>query len=110
MAITLTDRAVGAVREAMTTQGMEPETAFVRVSVTGGGCSGMGYTIALTPQKNDDDQVFDCDGVRVVCDPSGYEFLRGTEIDYHESMVSRGFAFNNPNARGSCGCGKSFSV
>lgn len=87
-----------------------PETAGVRVGVTGGGCSGFSYALNFDYNATDGDHVFEQDGVRVFCDPKSYMFLKGATLDYTDGLQGKGFHFVNPNAKGSCGCGESFSV
>ena len=83
----------------------------MRVGVKGGGCSGFSYILDLTGDLNDNDQIVsDEDGVKVICDPQSLLYLNGTEIDFRDEVMGRGFAFDNPNASTSCGCGSSFAV
>jgi iron-sulfur cluster insertion protein len=83
---------------------------MLRVSVSGGGCSGFQYGFAFDDTVNDDDQVFERDGVRIVVDSVSLDFLRGAELDYVEELLGSYFAVQNPNASSSCGCGTSFSL
>ena len=85
------------------------EKLFLRVGVKGGGCSGFNYTLDLTDQKSDDDEVFESHGVEVVCDSKSYLYLNGVTVDFRDEVMGRGFVFNNPNATSSCGCGSSFT-
>lgn len=87
-----------------------PEKMYLRVGVKGGGCSGFNYTLDLTDQKSEEDEVFDYDGLEVICDPKSYLYLNGVTVDFRDEVMGRGFVFNNPNASSSCGCGSSFSV
>lgn len=83
----------------------------LRVGVKAGGCSGFEYVYAWTQVPKPDDQVFEGpDGARVVVDPRSLRLLDGTVLDYDTSLLSKGFMFNNPNAKSTCGCGISFSV
>jgi iron-sulfur cluster assembly accessory protein len=76
-----------------------------------GGCSGLSYTFAWEPAPRDGDHIFDGpEGSRVYVDKKSFRFIDGTTLDYDTSLVSKGFIFNNPNAKSSCGCGTSFSV
>jgi iron-sulfur cluster assembly accessory protein len=86
-----------------------PTEAGLRVRVVGGGCSGFQYQLAFD-EAMPGDQVFEADGVKVVVDPKSYLYLQGTEIDYVDGLTGAGFTVNNPNAKGSCGCGSSFTV
>jgi iron-sulfur cluster assembly protein len=83
----------------------------LRIGIKAGGCSGLSYTFAWEAVPRDTDHVFDGpEGARVFVDRKSYEFIKGTTLDYDTSLVSKGFVFNNPNAKSSCGCGTSFSV
>ena len=83
----------------------------LRIAIKAGGCSGLSYTFAWEPAPRDGDHTFDgADGARVFVDRKSFTFLDGTTLDYDTSLVSKGFIFNNPNAKSSCGCGTSFSV
>jgi iron-sulfur cluster assembly protein len=83
----------------------------LRVGIKAGGCSGFEYVFEWEPAPKDTDLVFDGpDGVKVWVDARSHRLLDGTTLDYDTSLVSRGFLFDNPNAKGTCGCGVSFSV
>ena len=83
----------------------------LRIGIKAGGCSGLSYTFAWEASPRDTDHVFDGpEGAKVFVDRKSYEFIKGTTLDYDTSLVSKGFIFNNPNAKSSCGCGTSFSV
>jgi iron-sulfur cluster assembly protein len=83
----------------------------LRIGIKAGGCSGLSYTFAWEPTAREGDQVFEGpEGAKVFVDPKSYRFIDGTTLDYDTSLVSKGFIFNNPNAKSSCGCGTSFSV
>jgi len=107
--ITITDRAKKEVDRIVDEQNL-PESTVLRVGVKGGGCSGFSYTLGFDDTVGEIDQVFECEGIRVVCDPKSFLYLNGTQIDFEESLMGRGFKFGNPNAAKSCGCGESFSV
>jgi iron-sulfur cluster assembly accessory protein len=109
MSITLTERAAEKVRQLMA-QPDQQEATGLRVKVVGGGCSGMSYALVLERAGTDADKVFESEGIQIFVDPKSSLFVNGTRIDYHESMMGSGFAFENPNAAGSCGCGSSFAV
>ena len=83
---------------------------MLRVTVSGGGCSGFRYDFGFDTAKGADDVVFECDGVQVVVDAVSLDFLDRAEIDFKEDLMGSYFAINNPNATSSCGCGTSFSV
>ena len=107
--ISLTERAAHEVKRIVTEQKL-PEATALRVGVKGGGCSGFSYTLGFDDQITETDQVLDVDGVKVVCDPKSFLYLNGTQIDFEDNLMGRGFKFGNPNAAKSCGCGESFSV
>jgi iron-sulfur cluster assembly protein len=107
--INLTDRAVHELRRILSDQKL-PEATALRVGVKGGGCSGFSYTLGFDDQVSETDQVTEVEGVRVVCDPKSFLYLNGTQIDFEDTLMGRGFKFGNPNAAKTCGCGESFSV
>jgi iron-sulfur cluster assembly protein len=83
---------------------------FLRVKVVGGGCSGMSYKLDFDTNIKSDDKVFENHGVKVVTDPKSYLHLIGTQLEFEGGLNGKGFIFNNPNAKKSCGCGSSFAV
>jgi len=85
-------------------------SAFLRLAVSGGGCSGFQYGFSFDDQRQDDDRVFERDGVQLVIDAVSLELVKGAEIDFVEDMMGASFQVKNPNAASSCGCGNSFSV
>jgi iron-sulfur cluster assembly protein len=87
-----------------------PETAFVRVGVQGGGCSGLMYELSFDHELREDDKVFEDNGVKVVVDKKSFLYLVGTELEYSGGLNGKGFVFKNPNASRTCGCGESFSI
>jgi len=84
--------------------------ASLRLTVSGGGCSGFSYGFSFDETRNADDRVFERDGVALVIDEVSLELVKGAEIDFVEDMMGAAFQVRNPNAASSCGCGKSFSV
>jgi iron-sulfur cluster assembly protein len=107
--ITLTERAAKEVRRIIDEQRL-PGGTVLRVGVKGGGCSGFSYTLGFDDKIVETDQVAEIGDVKVACDPKSFLYLSGTQIDFEESLMGRGFKFGNPNAAKSCGCGESFSV
>ena len=107
--IALTERAVKEIQRIIQEQKL-PENTALRVGVKGGGCSGFSYTLGFDDHIGEIDQVNEVEGVRVVCDPKSFLYLNGTQIDFEDTLMGRGFKFGNPNAAKSCGCGESFSV
>jgi len=86
------------------------ENAFLRIAVSGGGCSGFQYGLSFDDQRNEDDFVFERDGVGVVIDEVSLGLLNGAEVDFVEDLMGASFQIRNPNAASSCGCGNSFSI
>jgi iron-sulfur cluster assembly protein len=83
----------------------------LRIGLKAGGCSGYEYTFAWEKEPRPTDGVFlGPDNARIFVDPKSYALLQGTELDYDTSLMSRGFLFNNPNAKTTCGCGLSFNA
>ncbi|MEM7311103.1 MAG: iron-sulfur cluster assembly accessory protein [Planctomycetota bacterium] len=107
--IGITERAAQEVRRIIADQNL-PDGTALRVGVKGGGCSGFSYTLGFDDQVSEIDQINEIRGIRVVCDPKSFLYLSGTEVDFEESLMGRGFKFGNPNASKTCGCGESFSV
>ena len=108
MAITLSEKAAEKIKGLMVSHKM-PETACLRVGVRGGGCEGFTYTLDVTDKPGPHDEIFVSHGVRIVCDAAGVASIRGTEIDYDDTIIKGGFIFRNPNANKVCDCGSSFS-
>jgi iron-sulfur cluster insertion protein len=88
----------------------QAENAFLRIAVSGGGCSGFQYGLSFDHQRNDDDFLFERDGVTVVVDDVSLGLLNGAEVDFVEDLMGASFQIRNPNAASSCGCGNSFSI
>ena len=101
-----------ALRQVKSLQAQQGQDLCLRVGVRQGGCSGMSYMMdfedlsKITPQ----DEVFDYDGFKIVCDRKSLLYLYGLMLDYSSAMIGGGFQFTNPNASQTCGCGKSFGV
>ncbi|MCB0327714.1 MAG: iron-sulfur cluster assembly accessory protein [Bdellovibrionales bacterium] len=106
--ITVTDKAFEAI-EKLQKQQNDPLLSL-RLGVRGGGCSGFSYQLDLDHEAKDTDHVFEKNGIKVLVDPKSMKFLEGLELDYFESLTSRGFRFNNPKAKSTCGCGSSFAL
>jgi iron-sulfur cluster insertion protein len=88
----------------------DAEDAFLRIAVSGGGCSGFQYGLSFDEQRNEDDFVFEQNGVGVVIDEVSLGLLNGAEVDFVEDLMGASFQIRNPNAASSCGCGNSFSI
>lgn len=104
--ITVTPAAAQAVRELMEKRNLSGYA--LRVFVSGGGCSGFQYGMALEGNIRDQDLSYEVDGVKVVVDEISIDYLRGSTIDYIEDVMGSGFKIENPNAVAACGCGNSF--
>ena len=110
MAIELTERAAQEVKTILEQNSLPSDNSYLRLGVKGGGCSGFSYALDLTENKNDNDEEWEVHGVKVICDPQSYVYLKGVSVDFKDEVMGRGFVFSNPNATGSCGCGSSFSA
>jgi len=108
--IHLTERAAKKILALLAKEGVSPETGGLRVGVQGGGCSGLSYAMRLDIQARDRDKIFEEFGARIFVDPKSLLYLNGTVLAYDTSLISRGFVFNNPNAKSTCGCGSSFGA
>jgi len=82
----------------------------LRLTINGGGCSGFQYAFSLDGVVNEDDHIFESSGIKVVVDEASLGLLNGSEIDFHQDLMSASFVIKNPNAASGCGCGSSFSV
>jgi iron-sulfur cluster assembly protein len=110
MSVTLTERAAAEVKKVIEAQNAETPL-HLRIGVAAGGCSGFDYKLNLDPSFDPEkDSKIDCHGVAVVVDKKSDLFLDGTTVDFLDGLDRRGFAFSNPNAVKTCGCGSSFSV
>src|SRR6266550_4307476 len=106
--VQMTERAIGKVKEIMSSQ--EPSPAGLRISVVGGGCSGFSYSMAFENSPNMLDKTYNFSGLKVFIDQASMLYLDGAEVDYVESLEGSGFKFSNPQVKSTCGCGSSFSV
>ena len=108
--IQVTDKARERVFQLMKESGYDTSSYFLRVSVVGGGCSGLSYKMDFDNQSKPTDQVFEHNGIKVVTDLKSFLYLVNTVLDFSEGLNGKGFFFNNPNASRTCGCGESFAV
>lgn len=106
--VTLSERAAEEIRGLLERQGKAD--AALRVFVSGGGCSGLNYGMAIDDSVEEGDFIYNCHGVKVVVDPLSINYIKGASVDYVEDMMGGGFKIDNPNAVRSCGCGSSFST
>ncbi|MGD2111777.1 MAG: iron-sulfur cluster assembly protein IscA [Gammaproteobacteria bacterium] len=107
MAITLTESAASRARQFLENRG---GGVGLRLGVKTTGCSGMAYVIEYADAVEEDDVVFEDQGVKVIVNPKSLVYLDGTELDYTREGLNEGFRFNNPNVKDLCGCGESFNV
>lgn len=105
--IDITENAAKKIKDLLVQQHKEEQG--LRVKVVGGGCSGLTYKMDFdTPREGD--RIFERDDVKVLVDRKSFLYLRGTELDYSDSLIDAGFKLQNPNVKRTCGCGNSFSV
>src|SRR5947208_6756746 len=107
--ITLSDKGAEKVHEFLDSQQADVSLAGLRVGVRGGGCSGFQYQLAFDEQRAGD-VVFESHGLKLLIDAESLPFVRGSTIDYEESLQAAGIQVNNPNVVAACGCGSSFRV
>ncbi len=106
----LSESAAREVRNIIQQQELDASKIRLRVGVKGGGCSGFSYLLDLTEAQKETDEEFEIHGIKIICDPKSMIYLGGTEIDFKDEIMGRGFVFKNPNATSSCGCGSSFQA
>jgi len=109
MTIQISEGAAHKIRALMAKQGISD--GGLRVGVKGGGCSGLSYTFAWEKVARTGDEVFEGpEGAKIFVDKKSLLYLNGTVLDYETNLLSKGFVFNNPNAKQTCGCGSSFGA
>ena len=106
--VTLTENAVKEIKRLM--EANKIQGAGLRIGVTGGGCAGFTYTLNFDNEIKSDDQTYDVEGLKVIIDIKSALYITGTTIDYTTGLSGGGFKFINPLAKGSCGCGSSFTA
>ncbi len=107
MSISLTEVAADRVRAFLNNRG---KGIGLRIGIKTTGCSGMAYVLEFVDELEEDDAVFESQGVKVIVDPKSLIYLDGTEVDFGKEGLNEGFKFTNPNAKDECGCGESFTV
>ena len=107
MAITLTESAASRVKQFLENRG---SGVGLRLGIKTTGCSGMAYVIEYADAVEEDDVVFEDQGIKVIVNPKSLVYLDGTQLDYAKEGLNEGFRFNNPNVKDLCGCGESFNV
>lgn len=108
--IKVSDTAKTKVLSLFSEEGFSPDTAYVRVGVKSGGCSGLSYELTFDENARENDKIFEDNGVRICVDKKSFLYLVGTTLEYSGGLNGKGFVFNNPNAQRTCGCGESFSL
>lgn len=108
--IYVSDKAKERVQHLMQEGNMPANEYFLRVSVVGGGCSGLSYKMDFDNTTKPSDQVFEDNGIKVVTDLKSFLYLVNTTLEFTDGLNGKGFHFNNPNASRSCACGESFAV
>ncbi len=112
--IQLTEKALRRIRAAMQKEGVSAEQGGLRLGVTGGGCSGLSYSIRFDSEPRQRDRVYryeqEGEPVRIFVDPKSFLYLSGMTLDFEETLMRQGFNFINPHSTKSCGCGSSFSA
>ncbi|HFB64987.1 MAG TPA: iron-sulfur cluster assembly protein IscA [Aeromonadales bacterium] len=107
MSIVLTEAAAKQMQDSLAHRG---KGLGIRLGITTTGCSGFAYVMEFADDLKQDDEVFEDHGVKVIVDKKSQVYLDGTEVDYVKNGLNEGFEFSNPNSKGECGCGESFSV
>ena len=107
--IRITDKAVKEIKRIMD-ENKVPDTYGLRVGVKGGGCSGLTYSLGFDIEPREGDTVIEQESVKLFVDGKSLFYLMGTELDFTDGLNGKGFVFNNPNAKKTCGCGESFGV
>jgi iron-sulfur cluster assembly protein len=107
MALTLTEKAAKHIQKSMTQRG---KGVGLRLGVKTSGCSGMAYVLEFADKIEEQDQVFESQGIKILVDPKSLVYIDGTELDFVREGLNEGFKFNNPNVKDQCGCGESFNV
>ena len=106
--ITVTKKAVKRLKAVMDSE--DKGDLILRMSVEGGGCSGMTYNMDFENSKGEFDKEFESNGLTIVCDLKSWLYLKDIEVDYSDDLLNGGFKIKNPNAERTCGCGTSFSA
>jgi iron-sulfur cluster assembly protein len=107
--ITISGKAVQEIRKIIEENNFTTEIGL-RIGVKGGGCSGLTYSMGFDPQSREGDTIMEQDGIKLYVDGKSLFYLMGTELDFSDGLNGKGFTFNNPNAKKTCGCGDSFGV
>lgn len=107
--VSLTPKAITEVKRIMKENNV-PGNFGLRIGVKGGGCSGLSYSLGFDAESKPTDTILEFEGINVFIDMKSFLYLNGTQIDYTDGLQGKGFVFNNPNAKRTCGCGSSFNA
>ena len=107
--ITISSKAIKEIHKIMEENNFTPDVGL-RVGVKGGGCSGLTYSMGFDPESREGDSLIEQDDIKLYVDGKSLFYLMGTELDFTSGLNGKGFVFNNPNAKKTCGCGESFGV
>ena len=108
MMVTISNAAKERLLELLKKEGSSKK--YVRVGVESGGCSGLSYKLVFENEKDNDDELIEDNGVKLLVNKKSYLYLVGTTLEFSDGLNGKGFVFNNPNASRTCGCGESFSL
>lgn len=108
--IKVSQEAKSEVIKLMEADGFNHDRDYIRVGVKSGGCSGLTYDLNFDKNINENDKIYEDNGVRIIVDNKSFLYLIGTTLEYSGGLNGKGFVFNNPNANRTCGCGESFSL
>jgi len=108
--VTVSENAKTKIISILEEDGKALDTQYIRVGVASGGCSGLSYKMDFTDEFNEEDKLFEDNGVRILVNKKSLLYLVGTVLEYEGGLNGKGFSFNNPNASRTCGCGESFAV
>jgi iron-sulfur cluster assembly protein len=106
----LSEAAAKKIRALLEKDGLSVDEGGLRLGVQGGGCSGLSYAMRLEAKPRERDNIFAAHGARLFVDSKSLEYLKGTSLEFEETLMRQGFVLQNPNAKRTCGCGTSFTV
>lgn len=107
--ITVTEKASEKIKSIIS-ESQDTSKSYLRVSVKGGGCSGLSYDLSFDSEASEKDTIYEDKGIKILVDNKSLLYLFGTELEFSDGLNGKGFQFINPNASRTCGCGESFAV